>query len=607
MTEEFNEKEENEMMEPVSSMDEEQSRPLPYAQDPDYKDLLHHYQNADWDASLAAVEKLLQTYPEEPGLLEFQHELQMRNNLLHLSLQAEDEDKRERRKEIGKKVLIGVVAFVVVFSLAFAGITWYQNSREAAAAERARIEFEQELASKYEVAQSYFNGGRAADALEKFQEIEALSPGYKDVPEKIAASEALVALNEKYQDARRLYQDGNLEEALQLFREIVAEDPKYNDASLLVTEIENTLKVNDLMQVAADAYAQEDWLKVVETKDQILEIDANADISSLDVALFNSYLNLVIETASKPDVTPEEVDKAYEYYRAGLAIFPQDKDFETERAELQRVAISLLANKYLLYAKDLVETENYSQQAVEQALTFLNRANNIGSGTPAITSEITVLQQYLSALEDFNNYRWDSAITNLEQLKRSDENYANGMVSYLLYEAYLARGVALSDFGEYSTARTDFEQAEILARGNYGNLLRLFAVEIQIGSNLRRLSLTQLSAEYFRFAANQVNFVRKLGNDFPEKADTFAEAEADYLDGDYWNASRLYELALEDTSMLYNYSTVTIARGDMIAQVAFQNGSSIGAILQFNPQLGDNLVARSEMEIQVPVLPEDQN
>ncbi|MEJ2758663.1 MAG: hypothetical protein P8046_09305, partial [Anaerolineales bacterium] len=121
------------------------------------------------------------------------------------------------------------------------------------------------------------------------------------------------------------------------------------------------------------------------------------------------------------------------------------------------------------------------------------------------------------------------------------------------------------------------------------------------------LSLTQLSAEYYRFAANQVNFVRKLGDEFPEKADTFAEAEAEYLAGDYWNASRLYELAMEDTSMIYNFSTVTVERGDMIAQVAFQNGSSIGAILKFNPQLGDNLVARSDMEIQVPMLAEDQN
>ncbi|MEJ2758877.1 MAG: hypothetical protein P8046_10395, partial [Anaerolineales bacterium] len=155
MTEEFNENKENEMMEPNPSMDEEPSRPLPYAQDPDYKDLLHYYQNADWDAALTAVEKLLLTYPEDPGLLEFQHELQMRNNLLHLSLQAEDEDKRERRKEIGKKALIGIGAFVVIFILAFLGITWYQNSRNAADAERARIEFEQELASKYDVAQSY--------------------------------------------------------------------------------------------------------------------------------------------------------------------------------------------------------------------------------------------------------------------------------------------------------------------------------------------------------------------------------------------------------------------------------------------------------------------
>lgn len=607
MTEELHNDSENEEMEPVPASEEIRTRPLPYANDPAYGELLKHYQNADWNACLPVVESLLQAYPEDENLLEFKQEIEMRNSLLKLSLETESQDRRENLKKIGIRVLIGFGIFAVVLIAAF----WAYNSYQARVAQR-NLEIQQtetasKLAGMYENAQNLLDGGRADEALELFLEIQAEDPEYEGLAENIAEAESLIALEAKYVEANRLYADGDLEGALEIFREIVEEDQRYKDASLLVTQIENTLKINELMIVAENAFGAGEWKMVVETVDQILEIDATADISSLDLALFTSYLNLVIETASKADVTLEDVDKAYEYYRKALAIFPQDREFENERAELQRTAISLLANKYLLYAKELLETENYSQQAVEQALSFLNRANNIGSGSEALESEIRVLQLYLSILEDFNNFRWDSAISSLEQLKRTDENYANGMVAYLLYEAYLSRGTTLSDFGEYTLARSDFDQAEIYARGDSGNLLRIFSTQIAVGANLRRLSLTELAANIYRFAANQVHFVSKLGSDYPDQLNAFYEAEAAYAEGDYWNAARLYEIALEDTSMIYETTAVTVTRGTMIGQVAFQNGSSIGAILQLNPQLGENLVVRSDMEIQVPTLAEDQN
>ena len=56
----------------------DETRPLPYAKDPLYKDLLKHYQNADWDAGLDVLKSMLKEYPNDPGLLEFEHEIQMR-------------------------------------------------------------------------------------------------------------------------------------------------------------------------------------------------------------------------------------------------------------------------------------------------------------------------------------------------------------------------------------------------------------------------------------------------------------------------------------------------------------------------------------------------
>ena len=40
----------------------DETRPLPYAKDPLYKDLLKHYQNADWDAGLEVINSMLKEY-----------------------------------------------------------------------------------------------------------------------------------------------------------------------------------------------------------------------------------------------------------------------------------------------------------------------------------------------------------------------------------------------------------------------------------------------------------------------------------------------------------------------------------------------------------------
>jgi hypothetical protein len=315
----------------------------------------------------------------------------------------------------------------------------------------------------------------------------------------------------------------------------------------------------------------------------------------------------VIEIADKPDVTLEEVEQATEYYREALALFPQSREYEQERAELQRVAVNLLANEFYIAALDLVESQNYSIQAAEEALSLLRKASNIGSGSPAIADEINLLQLYLTALNNFNNRRWDDAITALEELNRDEPAYADGMVQYLLYESYLGQGDTLLNFAEYTDARAVYELAETFAWGDSGNTLRLFQVEIRVGYALRRLSLTEQAAEFFRFAADQVSFGQKLTSEYPDTLEAYNGAVAAINSGDYWNAARLYEIAFENLDPIYAYKTITVGRGDILAQIAFREGSTIGAILIANESLGDSLVVRSQQEILVPYLIEDQN
>jgi len=218
------------------------------------------------------------------------------------------------------------------------------------------------------------------------------------------------------------------------------------------------------------------------------------------------------------------------------------------------------------------------------------------------------LTQFLTAFDNFVGRRWEEAIDGFEQLYRLSPDYGDGLLKFLIYETYMARGDTFYTFADYSNARTDYEASETYARvSDQGNTLRLFQIEIRIGYTLRKLSLPAEASEYFSYALKLVNFPEKLDADEADQRNTYLEAEASLAAKDYWNAARLYEILLEDTETIYEFETVSILRGDSLAHIAFRYGSSVNAILLFNPNLGDSLVVRTDQEIRVPIMVEDQN
>ncbi|NIW43596.1 MAG: tetratricopeptide repeat protein [Gammaproteobacteria bacterium] len=585
----------------------EETRPLPYAKDQLYLDLLKHYQNADWEPALGVLNKMLEEYPDDMALLEFQNEIQMRLNMQQIGAQADRRERRDQFINISIRALIGLAAVAVIYFIVQWGINLYQDRVDQAQLEREQAALAQTLDSKFENADNFLQAGRVSDALSLFEEIQEIDPEYRDVAEKIDEANSLLALEEIYQQGRAEYLEGDYDSAIDTLQNVIDVDPRYKDAALLLSNIENSLRIEELFAQALEDYENNNWRGVVNSVDEILAIDNTADVSDLDDELFISYMNLVIETAEGGDATIEDVDQAEEYYRAALAIFPQNRDFAQEREELQRVAINLLANKYYIYALELIDQENYSIDSMEEALRLLRKASNIGSGSPAIAAEISQLTTFLTGFENFTGRRWEEAIDNFEQLYRLTPDYADGMLKYLLYETYLARGDTFYSFADYTNARTDYEVAETFAWGDEGNTLRLFQVEIRIGFTLRRISQPEPAAEYYSYALEQVNFSEKLDEDQVDVRQAFDDAESSLAIGDYWNAARLYEILLEDTEFIYEFETLDIRRGDSLAHIAFRYGSSIDTILLYNNTLGDSLIARSNQEIRVPILVEDQN
>jgi tetratricopeptide (TPR) repeat protein len=576
----------------------------PYMRDNLFTELMSHYQNADWEASLDAIERLSKLYPGETSLDDFREDIIMRADLYKKGDRSKKVESRVRFQQRSGLLIVGVIAIVAIFFGIRWGISQYQEQSEASIKIAEATNQAIALQTRYENAESYLLADRPEEALPLFEDIQVQSPGYADVEEKIIEAQALIELHDLYQQGVQYFQDNELDTALEILTTVNQQRINYRDVPQLIAEIENRQQVSLLTEEISDSFQVNDWEAVILNYETILEIDPNFEIPEIKDELFLSYMNSIIDIADRPDATLEDIDTAERYYRDALAIFPQSRDYADERAELEEVATNLIVNKYHIYAVTLIETEHYSIQSIQQALRILQRAISINPDSLTVESDISTLEAYATAFNHLVQRNYDDAIDEFNNLLRLEPDFGDGRITYLLYEAHIARGDLFLMASDFASALEDYEDAEAIAWGEGAGTLQLFEVEVRIGTALRRLSLYLESSEYFHYAANLVNLREYIDPDQSEVLQAFDDAQLAYLRGESWEASRLYDQVYQEVDLNYPYQTVGVTRGDSLIDLSFLYGSTIEAIQVFN-SLGDTMEARMDQDLLIPSFDEE--
>lgn len=575
----------------------------PYLRDDLFKDLLKSYQNAEWEESLKILNRLIKLYPEEPSLLEFQDDIRMRSMLYQKGSQSQKVETRIRIGQIGIWIVAGVAAIAALFFILSWGVNEFSNRQEIQQEAIQATSAAQSLITKYENAVDYLEADRPQAALDLLEELEQIAPGYRDVSALILAAQDSIALNQRYEEGLSALDAGELNEAEAILREIYDQDPNYKNVAQLISQIVEEQTITRTVADIQTAYDQGDWQVVVDGYEQILALDSGFSMPELEEELFIAYMNLIIEIADQPDASMDDIRDAEDYYRDALALFPQSRDFADEREELERVATSLIVNKLYIYAVSLMETENYSVQSLEEAIRILTRANNIGSGSPAVAAEKSLAQSFLNAYNAFANRDYDNAILSFENLLRIEPDYGGGIMRFLLYESHIARGDIFATYGEFENAREDYQSAETYAWGENGSTLQLFQAEVRIGDILRRLGLYGEATEYFHYAAVLVNLDQHLDPSETDVLEALAEAQLAYQRNQAWDAARLYDYVYQEATFVFPSVEIRVFRGDSLAHIAYRYGSTLDLLREVN-QLGESSEARMDQDILVPSLEE---
>ena len=545
--------------------------------EPKFNEFLESYQKGEWAKCRTILDELVSKYPDVALLKNFDQDLDVQLSLREISQKHVVENKKKAIRQ-GAKISVFTVSLIflllVIATGAFVLIRNYrilQNQQQN----------QNQLTSLVAQAEQLILSGQPESALSLIKKISDIDPGYERLASLQAEADQLNQLEVEYQDALELLKAEDYEGARTILAEIEKTRPNMWDVERQLTLADNKIKIRDFFIAAQVTYEKEDWVGVITNYEAALDIDPKLDDGLMKEQLLNGYLRAIIQMLENNSTSIEDIERAETYYRAAVAMIPQSRTFSAERENLREVSSSLLVLKYSQTAYLMLEDSNQTVNSIGKAVSYLSKATNLSPNDAQLQNELSNAQLYQIGFQYFVDMNWGPAIDNLKRLVDIKKNYASGKASILLYEAYAARGRQYYTVGLYIDARSNFEQAEIIAWEHPENPFMQFDVQLWLGDTIGRLRDYANALSYYQYAVTNINIYPKLDPN-TEFARLFYAAEALAGQGDQQEAYQTYVEAMEHLQDVYEMPEVKVADGACLAFFAADNRSTIYAVQKVN-------------------------
>ena len=565
---------------------------------PGYLELVEYYQHGQFTKCMDQFEGLVKAYPGHPELLRFKEEIDLKLSFRAMAVSNKKVKIHKKVKGTFRMTVLAIASTVFVLMVFIFSYYYLRQSTTAKQLEEEQVHLE----SLNTQADGLLLGGQPDAALEIIARINAINPDYENLSALESRASELLILEDRYDTALRLAAEENYYDALEILEEIDAEKSGLWDINQQTAKIENMIQINEYKLEGAAAYQEENWDQVIIAYENVLLLEPEVDDLVMKEQLLNSYLNMIINLLQSDGGSVEDIETAEEYYRRAVALIPQNKEFASERGNLEEVSSNLLELKFTQTAKAMLEDKNQTASTIARAVSYFEKAISIDSNNSALQLDLTNAEYYQIAFQYFVDMNWTQAITNLNQVLSVDSDYANGNASSLLFEAYFALGKQYYSSSFYQDALTNLEQAEVLAWDDSDNLLKLFQVQILIGETYSAMYDYENAVSYYQYAMNAIELLSRL-TEYPEMAVKFSEATVLMEAGSYQAAAAAFEEVLETIDVIYKVVEVEIDDGVCLAFFADQNFSTVDAILEANG-LSTNMVITFGRSLEVPMIEE---
>jgi len=565
-----------------------------FSSDPEYLKLIEHYQKAEFSECEKLLENLELRYPGQPELQAIREDLEMKGSVSSLTSSIRKEEGLAKSRVTLKLILFGLVVIIGIGAVFFASSLFFLKNKPIEITPNVNSQ----LDSLYLQAEQLLQSGQASSALEVVLKIRVLNPDYEKLPELILRTNQLLEFEAHYRAALDLIEKGEIGEALNVLKLLEAENPGMWDISQRIAAIEKEMNISEYLEAGDSAYQKQDWGKVIEAYESALVLDQHLDDTMMKEQLLFAYLNRIIGMLQSDNTSIEDIELSEQYYRKAVTLIPQNKEFVSQRENLQRISRDLLEKKYTQLAKAKLADKNQTITTINEAVYYLTKALNLNPDDAELQAEFNNASSYKVALDSFIDMDWAQAIANAETVVAANADFAGGNASALLYEAYYALGKRNYNSGLYLDARENLEKAEILAWANGDNRLKIFQVQVLLGDSIGKVEDYENAVSYYQYALNAINYQEKIATR-SDLLNQYNRAEQLAAAGDYKAAFTAFQDIFGEIDTIYTISEVEVDSGVCLALFANQNLSTLDAILKAN-DLPTNMVISFGRTLRVP-------
>lgn len=564
--------------------------------EPAYKELLVHYQKGEWSDCQRIINQLLIKYPHATTLNEMNSDINVKMMLQRMSA---GEAREKKNKGIRTGIILILLIALTIFGVSYVIISSYQQKVQAVQKEIDQVN-QQSLTQLQDQAMSSLEAGKpdiALGILDKIEQIDPKNPLLKDMRIKAFELQQIAALYDQGVESAR---QGNYDYALQLFNQVKQADPDFRDVNFQINQMGTEIKITGLIQTGENAYNQQHWEDAIAAYEEVRKLRPTEINDQIIDQMVFSYLNSIVETLSKNNQTIEELERSVRYYTKAISLIPQNRNFMSEREDLQKLSIELLISKNIQMARSILADPNHSEYNVAKAVAFLTNASQLNPQMTSYKVDIENANKYLSSLKAFDDEKWDLAISGFEDLAKFNGSYPNSLVKVRLYESYIAKGDKLFRGGFYMDARISYENAEMIAWQDPENAMRLFSVQMRLGDTIGRIGDYKNSLSYYMYAFNAIKAKSKLNKDSTLLL-SIQTAETLNSSGKFDEGYTVIQGSINKINELYELQTVEARSGDNLVYLADKYHSTLTAILQSNKVAFPVII--STQQLVIPYLP----
>jgi tetratricopeptide (TPR) repeat protein len=168
----------------------------------------------------------------------------------------------------------------------------------------------------------------------------------------------------------------------------------------------------------------------------------------------------------------------------------------------------------------------------------------------------------------------------------------------MLYEAYIALGKKYDSLGLYFDAIKNYQQAEIIAFEDLENLMKLFQVQVYLGSTYGQVKDFEGAISYYEYALNVIQLKDRISdssilNDRLNEVNELVEGQ------NFTDAFPVYQSIFEDIEFVYSNSEEEMREGTCLALFASSHQSTVNAIFNANT-LPERMIYSFKQELTVP-------